>query len=387
MVNFRSLFFGSKLKAVVTILLLLGGAVGGAFATGMIGAPGVIAVENRFGEVSNDTTSIETDLIVNNPNPIGVQFGGMSANYSVKMNEISMASGSKEGLAIEQGNSTLNFTTQMQNEKIPEWWVSHIRNAERTQLEIDARVHSSLLGRTATIPHRQEINTDIVSQFNSTETRPINADQPLVSDPILYVNQTSATWGEVSETETPIMMDFVVYNPKETPYTISEIGYEVTMNNISVGAGQSEDPFVIPGETEQRIETTTAINNPTLDEWWVSHLQRNQVTDLQINFYARVELPSGNTIRIPLEELTYTKRIETDFFGTKTDEDSPSDSPPDRTTLEKTTEESDSERTTTDTETDTPADTPTETPTPTPTPSETTTDDDFLLGVSRSIST
>ncbi|PSQ11674.1 hypothetical protein BRC93_04535 [Halobacteriales archaeon QS_5_70_15] len=314
MVDVRSVFFGTKLKAIVTALGLLGATVGGAFAAGVLGAPSVVGVENQFGEVSRETTLIETDLVVTNPNPIGVQLGGATVNYTVTMNDVEMASGYKKGLAIERGNSSLHFTTRMRNEKIPAWWVSHIENGERTRLDIDARVHSSLVGQTATVPHSQEISTNVIGQFNSTERRPVNANRPGVSDPVLYINRTGASWGSVTRSETPIDMRFVVYNPKTTPYTVTEVGYEILMNDVSVGAGATDRAHVVPGGTEESIRTTTAIRNAKLDEWWVSHLRNDQVTQLRIDFYARIELPTGNTIRVPLEELTYTKQIETDIF-------------------------------------------------------------------------
>jgi LEA14-like dessication related protein len=315
MVRLRAVLFGTKLKASITIIGLLVVSVVGAFAVGILGTPGVVGVENQFGTVTDDTTTIETDLIVNNPNPVGVQLGGVTVNHTVSMNDIAMANGSKEGLAIEQENTSLAFSTQMQNEKIPPWWASHIRNGERTQLEIDARVHSSLVGQSVTVPHSQEISTDIISEFNSTETRPVNANQPVVSDPVLYINRTSASWGSVTESKTPINMEFTIYNPKTSPYTVTEIGYDITMNNISVGEGTTDEPHVIPGQTEETIAATTTIQNDKLDEWWVSHLQNDQVTHLRIDFHAKIELPTGNTIRVPLDALTYTKEIETDMFG------------------------------------------------------------------------
>ncbi|MFC7137390.1 hypothetical protein ACFQRB_14970 [Halobaculum litoreum] len=70
--------------------------MGGAFALGVVGAPSVVGVENRFGEVTTETTTVESDLIVNNPNPIGVQLGGLTADYAVSMNGITMAEGTKE---------------------------------------------------------------------------------------------------------------------------------------------------------------------------------------------------------------------------------------------------------------------------------------------------
>jgi len=313
----RETFFGSKLRGAITVVGVLAVLVVGAFVTGVLGAPSVVGVENRFGTVNETHTTILTDLTVDNPNPIGVTLGGTSVNYTVRMNDVSMASGSKKGIGIETGNTTLAFTTLMENEKIPRWWVSHIDNGERTQLELDAKVHSSLLGQTVTVPYSQEITTDVISQFNSEETRPVNANRPLIEDPVLYINETSAAWGSVSQSGTPIDMAFTVYNPKQVSYTITEIGYNITMNDVQVGEGTTSEPYVIEAKNETTIEAATAIRSGRLDEWWVSHLERNQVTNLRIDFYARVELPVGETIRIPLDELAYEQRIGTDFFGTK----------------------------------------------------------------------
>jgi LEA14-like dessication related protein len=239
----------------------------------------------------------------------------------------------------------------------------------------------------------------MLSQFNSTETRPVNASQPLVSDPVLYVNETSAQWGEVKESATPLNLDFRVYNPKEYPVGVSEIGYEITMNDVAVGEGTTEQGYTVGPKSTETVETTTLIDNAKLDEWWVSHLERDQVTDLRIDFYARLEVTGGETIRVPLRSLTYTETIETDIFGneaggagdgsddtddsTPTPTGTPEDSTADGTATDTQTTTDDGglvdDTTTTDGTTTEDSETtsaPTPTPTDTPTNETTTTDDD-----------
>ena len=315
-----SLLIGSKLKVIATVLGLLAFTVGGSYAVGLIGTPSVTGVENRFGDVSDSTTTIESDLLVSNPNPIGVNLGGTTAEYTVTMNGIEMAHGVKEGVSIPKGASSLHFSTAMENGKIPAWWTSHIRNGEHTDLAVDANVHSSLLGRSFGAPKvKRSVDTDIIGEFNSSERRPINVSQPLVSDPVAYIERTNATWGEVTEEETPIRMEFTIYNPKSVPITVTEVGYDLRMNDVRMGRGASERTHVIPAGGTKTVETTTVIRNKHLDEWWVSHLRNDQVTNLRIDFYARVDLSAvgAGSVRIPLEGLTYEKRIETDLFGTK----------------------------------------------------------------------
>ncbi|MFB6117654.1 LEA type 2 family protein, partial [Halosegnis sp.] len=323
----------SKLGIAVVGIVAVGGLLGGAVALGVVGAPSVVAVDNAFGEVTNETTVVETDLVVNNPNPVGVQLGDTSIVYTVRMNDVTMATGNKSGVAVATGNSTLAFTTRMDNERIPAWWASHINNGERTVVTIDASVRSGLLGnRTFELEQERQINTSLIEQFNSQETRPVSGpSNPVYSNPVLYVNKTSAEWGAVTEAQTPIKTAFVIYNPQVEPYTLTEVGYEIRMNGILVGEGRTDQPYLIEGKSTETVRTTPTIDNEQLPLWWASHLRANQTTTLRIDFYARLELPTGETVRLPLDALTYERTIETDIFGggesTPTDsETTPTDS-------------------------------------------------------------
>lgn len=417
MSGITELLFGGTVRIVTTIVVALGVVVGAGFAVGLFGVPGVAAVQNSFGPVNNSTTTIHSDLVVNNPNPVGVSLGGTSINYTVFMNDVRMASGQKNGVEVGTGNSTLPFTTRMRNERIPAWWRSHIANGEQTQVRIDARVRSSTLGgNQVALPQKKQVETDIIGQFNSDETRPINANMAFPTDPVLYINETNAQWDQegLSRERTPINMSFDVYNPKPWPYAVTEVGYTITMNNITVGEGSSEDvATVLPGTTE-RLQTQTAMKNQHLDEWWVSHLQRNQVTDLRIDFYLVVDPDTGTGVddvgsfRIPLDPVDYERTIETDMFGTKNgsaanttaNSDGESQTPtPDQDSTKQETTTADGETTTTTGGSATPTDdggllgddsgsestttesasSPTQTPTQTPA-GETTTDDGGLLG-------
>ncbi|MFC7203938.1 LEA type 2 family protein [Haloferax namakaokahaiae] len=323
--SFVSALFGSRTRIAVVALLFVGGAVGGAYATGIIGAPSVENVENQFAGVNDTQTVIETDIVVNNPNPISANLSGLSVDYTVTMNDIEMANGAKEGVALDSGNATIPLRTTLDNERIPKWWVSHIQNGEHTSLGVDATVNSSTLGRSFEAPEiSRSIDTDLLSAFNSTETREVNADSAVISDPVLYINETSAEWGNTTSERTELELTFVVHNPKSYPVAISELGYNISMNDVKVGNGTTGESYVIPAHTTKTITATTHIENENLDEWWVTHLERNQQTDLRIDFYAKIDA-AGTTLRIPLDALTYEKSFETDIFGNKAATGGPSD--------------------------------------------------------------
>ncbi|WP_336022096.1 LEA type 2 family protein [Halobellus salinisoli] len=373
------LSLGGRVRTVIAALVVVGLLGGGAFAAGVIGAPSVAGVENTFGPVNETSTVIETDLTVSNPNPIGASLGGLTVEYDVLMNDVELASGTKEGVSVEKGNSTLNFTSTADNGQIPPWWVSHIRNGEQTTVTVDTAVTSGTLGRTIDPPNvTRQVETDLLSQFNSTETREVDANRALVSDPVLYINETSAQWGEVTDERTAMDLTFVMYNPKSYPIGVSELGYNITMNDVAMGEGSTESEYVIPPKSTETIEATVYINNENIDEWWVTHLERNQVTDLRIDFDARLQL-SDTTVNIPLDSLTYTETIETDIFGTKpTDGDTSESSTEDGSSDNET--ETESSSSPTPTETEVPLDGTETQSDETTTGDETTTDDGGLLG-------
>jgi LEA14-like dessication related protein len=327
--------------------------------------------------VNESTTTIESEIVVDNPNPFGLRLGGLTIDYAVEMNGVRMATGGREGLGVNaSGNSSIPLTTRMNNDRIPPWWVTHVENGENTTLTVDASIHSDLLGQSFDPQIERSVNTNVIGGFNSEEDRPIDVDRPFAPEPVLWLNSTSGQWGAVSNETTEIDTAFELYNPNPTPVAISEIGYEIEMNTVTMGEGATESAVSIaPGERET-VRATTALQNENLDEWWVTHLQNEQTTQLEVTFYARIDLSSfgGDTIEIRLDSIQRT--IETDIFGGgASDGGTEGEATPTPDGTETATAPDDEETATPD---DTPTDDETATPTPTPT-------DDGLLAVGGSV--
>ena len=303
------------LRTLVLAVVVLGVIVAGAVVFGVIDQPSVAATESRFAGVNASTTVVETDVVVANPNPVGVRLGNATVGHTITMNGITMGTATTEGFRLTTGNTTIGLTTPIDNRRIPDWWASHVRNGERTRLVATARVRSSLLGRTATVRETEPIETGITDAFNSTEPRPVNADLPLIDDPLLVVNRTSATWSDVAEETTTLSTDIAVSNPKSIPYPISRIEYEVTMNNVTVGNGTTASGYTVPADGQETVHANVTIDNSKLDEWWISHLENGQRTDLRVDLTAVVELPTGDTARLSLDGLGYETTIETDVLN------------------------------------------------------------------------
>lgn len=317
------------LVGVAVILVVLGGLA----VAGVLGAPAIDRIDNTFGDVSEDETDIESDIVIDNPNPIGIGLGDASINYSIAMNDVHMAAGQVAGIDIGSGQSTIPAITSMHNEGITEWWPTHIQSGETTDVLVDAHISTDRFTRGVTYSHTTTVTTDILSGFETDEPREINADDPLLSDPVLYVNETRAEWGEVSATETPIDKEFLLYNPNTEPYVLTQMGYEITLNGVPVGEGETDRDMVIEGHSHEELGLTTTIDATTLDDWWVTHLDEevhgHQVSEFQIEFWAVIEL-NGEEVRLDLDALTYEDFIGTDLFDEGGDVGVPPDASEDR---------------------------------------------------------
>lgn len=319
-----------RLLAIGAVALVL---VVGLIGVGVLGAPAVEEVSNTFGEVSETETDIETDLVITNPNPIGLNLGGVGINYSVAMNDIHMATGALDGIEVGRGDTTVPLNSTMANEGITEWWPSHVAAGEVTEVDVDLTVSTDRFGREVDYTHTTTIDTDILGNFRSDEPRPIEADHAAVSDPILYINETDAEWGEPTDSETPIDKQFLLYNPNVEPYVLTQLGYEITMNGVPVGEGETDREVVIEGHSYEELDLTTTIDATTLDEWWVTHLDEethgHQVSEFRIEFWAIVELPTGERVEVDLDALTYEEFVGTDIFDEGGDVGVPPDADPD----------------------------------------------------------
>lgn len=305
-------------RVVVVLLVVVLLVVAGALAAGLLGAPSVAGVSNHFAGVTQERTTIATELVVNNPNPVGASVGTVSVAYAVDMNDVRLATGTKSGVSVGTGNTTVPLRTDVRNQNIPAWWVSHLQNGEQSELVVHATVTSGTLNESVQAPKiREDVDTDVASSFNSTETRPVEANQPPVDDPVVYVNETSGWWGEVTEETTTVEMRFRVYNPKPYAIPVNEVAYDVDMNDVDVGEGSTDRSYVIPPGETRTVAAQLTLQNDELDDWWVSHLQRNQLTALEMQLSLVVDLSNagGPTLTVPVDTIEHT--IETDIFGNK----------------------------------------------------------------------
>jgi LEA14-like dessication related protein len=273
-----------KLGIVILVASLLLGCTG-------LGKPEVVGIENEWGKINQDYTEILTKITVNNPNPVPIPISAVETE--LYLNGIKMGSGKNVNSAtIEPGESVIVLSTKIENDKIPEWWVSHIKNGEKSRVTLKGYLVFDLKITQFRFPIEEEsdIQTDILSSLSFTRNFGIGPAKVTVS--------VKSSWGDVSSTTTQIIHTATFTNPNSFPIPLLATDYTITLNGIEVGRGEIEDTIIKPN-AKTAVTFTTHIDNEKLKEWWVSHIKNGERTTIRMNLSPEFEI-LGQRFKVPV---------------------------------------------------------------------------------------
>jgi LEA14-like dessication related protein len=98
----------------------------------------VFAVRNvdaRWGTADEDETPLNVRVSLRNPNPFAVGFEDLG--YTVTMNGVDVGGGTVDDFTLPaRGSTTVGSRAVLNNQRIADWWSSHLRRDERTRTEI-----------------------------------------------------------------------------------------------------------------------------------------------------------------------------------------------------------------------------------------------------------
>jgi LEA14-like dessication related protein len=327
---------GAVVAGLIALLVAL-------YVLGVIGVPSAGVVdEGDWGNVSEERTEVVTTVWVNNPNPVGVSFGGgLTVDYGIELNGVRVAEGSKSDVAIPRGNTTMALRTDVLNEGLPAWWVEFVRDDETVRLDANAtltvagvsvsepvqRNRTMLDGETPVIDAMSAAANDTAdtytenvsaSDFGGDSGGGALADrvEEATGDPSVTVGYEIergwATGGSVDESETTGVFHLLVRNAGDVPVpaTTDGVGVTVDMNDVRTFEAETgafsadsldEDAFIGPGEREE-ITVEVTMNNDRVDEWFTSHVEGPEVehTDVEVNFQVLLRDPTtGTELRAP----------------------------------------------------------------------------------------
>lgn len=253
-----------------------------------------------WGNVSEETIEVKSKAWINNPNPVGLSVGFIDLKYEAEANNMSIASGNVKDVTLGTGNNTKTFETSLNQGKIPDFWVSHLKNGEKSKIAVPITVETPVKSFSI-VAFTKTIETDLTEKIeNNLDSMEGTYEGPGVEKsrngitaevrPELEVREIKASWGNISPQTTETNIDIKIHNPNAYAVPTPSFAGNATLNNITVAEWSAnavplttlaENGMIAPGETEN-LRFKVGLQNEKMDEWLETHVRRQEYTEADI---------------------------------------------------------------------------------------------------------
>lgn len=269
-------------------------------------------VSTEWGEADEEVTEIETRFEIPAPNVVEGRLSNFGVGYDVNMNGVRMASAERDDVFLKPDGTVVRLDAEMDNQRIPEWWVTHVNNDEESNVEIEPHLQlPAILGgisASARAPtRRRKVETDVLGCVETEDSQ----DKTVLGRRVFTVEDFHAEWGEATVEETPVDVTARVSNPNSFSIGASRIDCEILMNGVRVGQGSSKG-VSIPGESEESVDVDVTVENDELPSWWCTHVENGEESEIEVALYAVYEV-FGRDLRVPL--FSYDGSFDTEFLA------------------------------------------------------------------------
>jgi LEA14-like dessication related protein len=290
--------------------------------------PEVRSISHEWGGISQETTELITTIKVYNPNPFILPV--KSVGCDIIIDGIKMGHAETQDLHIEkEAEFPILIRTKIDNSKIPQLWVEHIKRHEQSETEIDIAVTFDLVVRDFTFHHslKRPLETDLLSTLQKAGPATIEkkAKLPLAGEATVLkvtLKSVSSSWGDVTPEHTELNLSAIVHNDNSYSLPLPRIAYKVKLNDIALASDKTEVNCMLPPNSDRTIDTTIILDNSHLDECFVSHIRNGERSSFDISASLIFELPEKiatllgeNETAIPVWETSW--QFETDILRTK----------------------------------------------------------------------
>ncbi|WP_254545361.1 LEA type 2 family protein [Halomarina pelagica] len=148
----------------------------------------VNGTDARWGNATVERTPIHASATVTNPTPVPIPVTDIE--YTIRMNGIVVGNGTAAGRTVVPPGETKTLETRavIDNSKLDEWWVTHVRNDETTRMTVDFYATVELFGNRYRLPleslsYERTFHTDILrpgglpTNDSGTDRRAIATDR------------------------------------------------------------------------------------------------------------------------------------------------------------------------------------------------------------------
>jgi len=329
----------SYLKLAVSVIVTVAGIGGAAYFAGVVKKPDA-GLQDRGDWIPEEELNVESTAYVQNPNLVGLNISTLDADYRLKMNDVKLAEGSKKGVSVpKNSNKTLEFRSRLETENIPEWWVSHLKNGETSELRIPIKASMKLgpLPISGGYTYKDSISTGIestlsksISELEGNYSRTLGPDAGLeANDFKITVVDASSRFGDVSKETTELVIPLKIKNRNNYAVPTPKMKGSLEMNGVKVAEFNSNnvetasDTNIPPGGSK-KIIIKAEMSNQNIDKWFESHARNKEKTNALLNIKfgfnvgnAELMVPSGEGMDCKFDfatEILVEEKAETEGF-------------------------------------------------------------------------
>lgn len=123
-------------------------------------------VDADWGEPDGDETPVKVTAAVENPTPFPVGFSDIVCD--VRMNGVGVGDGGTvEGFSLGPGETDeVDLRVTLDNDRLPEWWATHVDNGEQTEITVDVYGAVDVFGkqfRVHLLTYSGEVETSVLT--------------------------------------------------------------------------------------------------------------------------------------------------------------------------------------------------------------------------------
>ncbi|WP_135829771.1 LEA type 2 family protein [Halorussus halobius] len=279
----------------------------------------VTGTDASWGEATENRTPLSFSASVRNPNDAPVSFSTLG--YRVSMNDVVVAEDTTDG-GVEVGagsTGTIRIDSALDNRKLDEWWVSHLRNGENTTLDVEVFAVAETDAGTERVPlpfmsQRVAFQTDVLGG-GAADTRSLGTSEGVDFEPPT-VGSVERDW-TATDAGTRFSNRVTVTNPNDADSALGEIplnaSYRVNANDATLLDAESEATLG-PGENE--LAFAGEVGDDTIVEWWTSHVENDEQTDLTTDADVRADLGFAEVpVALPADDTTFETDLLAGFSG------------------------------------------------------------------------
>ncbi len=123
-------------------------------------------VNADWGEPDEDETPVEVTARVENPTRFPIRFSDIVCD--VRMNDVEVGGGGTvDGFRLGAGETDeLDLCVTVDNERLPEWWATHVDNGEHTEITVDVSGAVDVFGKqfhVHLLTYTGEVETNVLT--------------------------------------------------------------------------------------------------------------------------------------------------------------------------------------------------------------------------------